>query len=84
MASITNLAEYARRIEANPKSTDKFSICITRSVRDVLIKELADRKKKLSQAVGDTKIKDSKRTKRQAALDETTELLTALEKAKPI
>lgn len=84
MASITNLADYAKRIDAIPDPTDRFNISITRSVRDVLIKELTDRKKKLSQAVGDSGTKEGKLVKRQAALNETIELLTALEKAKPI
>lgn len=84
MVSITDLSEYAKRIEAQPKPTDRFSISMTRSVRDVLIKELTDRKKKLSQAVEDSGTKESKRVKRQAALYETIELLTALETAKPI
>lgn len=84
MASINNLADYARRIDAQPKPSDRFNISITRSIRDALIKELADRKKKLSQAVGDAGTKESKRAKRQTALYETIELLTALEKAQPI
>lgn len=79
MASITNLADYAKRIDAQSKPTDRFNVSLTRSMRDVLIKELTDRKKKLSQAVGDSGTKESKRAKRQAALYETTELLTALE-----
>ncbi|MCM1222153.1 MAG: hypothetical protein NC548_47550 [Lachnospiraceae bacterium] len=84
MASITNLADYAIRIDAPQKPTDRFSINITRSVRDSLIKELTDRQKKLTQSVGDAKTKDTKRAKRQAALNETNDLLTALQKAKPI
>lgn len=84
MASITNLDAYAQQIIARPKPSDMFTVNIRRSLRDSLIKELTERKKKLMQAVGDVKTRDSKRAKRQAALYETEELLNALLKTKQI
>lgn len=84
MASITNLADYAKKINTKPKPTDLFSLKINRSVRDLLTKELIERQKRLNKAVSDPMTKKAKRAKREKALAEVTDMLNALNKAEQI
>lgn len=81
-SSITDLAGYARRMDAGPQPSDRFILEITRSVRDWMLDDLRERQRNLLKAVADPNIKPGKRAKRQAELYEITETVTALERAK--
>ena len=84
MATITDLAAYKVRMEANPQPTDKFILQVTRSVRDWMLGDLREREKNLRQATTDTKIKPAKLAKRQRELAEIEQTIRALEKARQI
>lgn len=78
MASITKLTEYAERIDATPKPTDRFVINLDRATKDWMLRDLGKRADRLIQAVRDPKTKEKKREKKHMEVEHLQAAIEAL------
>lgn len=82
--TITDLKNYAERINRETSPSDKFAVTLTRDALTYIGAILRDRKASLEQSLADKKIKPSKAANRALEYGMVTEALKTIEKAKEI
>lgn len=80
--TITDLKNYAERINRETSPSDKFAVTLTRDALTYIGAILRDRKASLKQSLADKKIKPSKAAKRALEYGMVAEALNTIEKAK--
>lgn len=82
--TITDLKNYAERMNREHSPTDRFNVTLTRNALTYITAYLRDRKASLEKALTDPKIKPTKAANRSLEYGFVTEALLTIEKAKEI
>lgn len=82
--TITNLKNYAEKMNRDYSPTDRFYVTLTRKSLAYIEAYLRDRKASLEKALADPKIKPRKASNRGLEYGMVTEALQTIEKAKEL
>ncbi len=82
--TITDLKNYAERINREHSPIDRFNVTLTRNALTYIAAYLRDRKASLEKVLTDPNIKPAKAAKRALEYGMVTEALETIEKAKEI
>lgn len=82
--TITDLKNYAEKMNRDYSPTDRFNVTLTRKSLTYIEAYLRDRKASLEKALADPKIKPGKASNRGLEYGMVTEALQTIEKAKEL